>query len=72
MVAGIGKDLINTERKEKEDGKSLRNRKKLKHFCLVCNDFVTKESISSLCIIKGETIREAYRARIAAGKSLTT
>lgn len=70
MATGVQKDLMNTDRKVKEVGKSLRNVMKLKHFCTVCSYLVTQDSISTSYIIKEETIREAYRVIISARKSL--
>lgn len=70
MVTGIQKDQMNTEEKEKEVGKSLRNGMKLKHFCPVCSYLVMQEFISTSYIFKEETIREAYRTIISARKSL--
>jgi len=70
MVTGVQKDLLNMEGKEKEAGKSLRNRMKLKHFCPVCSYLVPQGSISASSIIEEETIREAYRAIISARKPL--
>lgn len=53
-------------KQNKKERRWKENRKKLKHFCVVCSYFVTQKSISSLYIIKGETITGAYVAITAA------